>query len=165
MTRRIRFVAAFSVAALLLCKPAGADDSALLNQKGLNELRRNNPESAIEFFIKAISIDTAQKHYYNNLGASYMRIGEYLKAEEQLKISLSIDNNYAKALSNMAVTLFHLGHYRESYTYYSLSKKADSGYTKMRFDKKRVSSLIKKTFDEKPGDEELKKIKNFMGTD
>lgn len=94
-----------------------------------------------------------------------MRLGEYAKAEEHLKISLELDGGYARALSNMSVTLFHLGRYSESYHYYLLTKKADSAYSEKRFEKKRVSSYIKKLSEGKPEDEDLKRIKDYMESD
>lgn len=91
-----------------------------------------------------------------------MRLGEYAKAEEHLKRSLELDGSYARALSNMSVTLFHQRRYIESYNYYLLAKKADSEYSKKRFSKERVSSYIKKLSDGKPEDAELKRIKDFV---
>jgi len=161
-TLRYKLILFLLTAALLPGIHADAEDSSSYNQKGMNELYGNHPGKAAEFFMQAISIDPAQKIYYNNLAAAYMRLEEYSKAEEQLKISLKFDCNYARALSNMSVTLFHLGRYKESYNFYRLSKKADSEYTRKRFDKNRVSSIIKKTSDAKPDDEELKSIRLYM---
>jgi len=165
MTWRYRFNILFSAAAFILCLSAGAENSSTFNQKGMDELYAGHPDRAAEFFIKAIAIDPGKKHYYNNLASAYMRMGEYLKAEEHLKKSLQLDSNYARALSNMSVTLFYLGRYRESYNYYLLTKKADREYTEKRFEKNRVSSVIKKLSDEKPDDEDLKKIKEYMDSD
>ena len=159
------FALIFSTAVLILYNPAGAADSSSLNQKGIDELRADHPAKAAEFFLQAIAADPNQKHYYNNLASAYMRMGKYQEAEEQLKISLRLDSSYARALSNMSVTLFHLGRYRESYNYYLLTKKADREYSEKRFEKKRVSSVIKKLSEEKPEDEELKKIKEYMESD
>ena len=165
MYARYRFFLILLSLVLMLCPPAGAQDSLILNQKGMDELRSNHPERAVELFLQAITADSQQKHFYNNLGAAYMRMGDYSKAEESLKRSLLLDVNYARALSNMSVTLFHLGRYKESYDYYLLSKKADSEYTEKRFSKRRVSSGIKKLSEEKPDDEALKKIKQYMDSD
>ncbi len=162
MIRRRCGVIIFSAVLLLVSIPAAAEDSSSLNRKGMDELRANHPDKAVEFFSKAISIDPGQKHYHNNLAAAYMRLNDYSKAEEQLKLSLLIDGNFATALANMSVTLFHLGRYKESYDYYRLAKKADSEYTEKRFNKKRVLSAVKKTSDEKPDDAELKRIMEYM---
>lgn len=165
MSRRNIFTIIFSAVSLILCLHAGAENSSSLNQKGMIELNAGKPANAAEFFLQAIAIDPGVKHYYNNLGAAYIRMGEYSKAEEQLKLSLKIDSNYARALSNMSVALFHLGRYRESYNYYLLTKRADREYSEKRFEKKRVSSAIKKIYDAKPDDNELKKIKEYMESD
>lgn len=141
---------------------AASWNSSSLNQKGMEELRNNRPDIASEYFIQAISADPKQKHYHNNLAAAYMRLGKYAKAEEHLKRSLELDGSYARALSNMSVTLFHQRRYIESYNYYLLAKKADSEYSKKRFSKERVSSYIKKLSDGKPEDAELKRIKDFV---
>ena len=139
-----------------------AEDSSFYNQRGLDELQIGNLEAATGFFLKAISIDSSQKHYYNNLAAAYIRLCEYAKAEENLKKSLSIDANYVKALANMSVTLFYLGRYRESYVYYIKSKRIDNKYIEERFDKGRVSSSIKKMSLERPDDKELNKIQKYL---
>jgi Flp pilus assembly protein TadD len=128
----------------------------------MKELRSNNPYKAAEYFIQAISADPKQKYYYNNLAAAYIRLGEFVKAEEHLKKALELDGSYARALSNMSVTLFHQGRYLESYNYYLLTKKSDSEYSKKRFNKKRVSSYIKKLSEDNPEDTELKRIKDFV---
>lgn len=128
----------------------------------MDELRINNPDKAAEYFTQAISVDSKQKHYHNNLAAAYIRLGDYTKAEEHLKKALELDGSYARALSNMAVTLFHQGRYMESYNYYLLTKKADSEYSKERFNRKRVSLYIKKLSAGKPEDTELKRIKDFV---
>lgn len=151
------------IAAECICSPlAVAEDSLSFNRKGMTELNCDRPDMAAEFFLKAISADPGKKHYYNNLAVAYMRMGEYLKAEEQLKMSLQLDGNYARALSNMSVTLFHLGRYGESYRYYFLSMKSDSKYTEKRFEKGRVASFIDKLSAAKPGDYRLKKIKEYF---
>lgn len=144
---------------------AVVESSSSLNQKGMEELRSNHPDKAAEYFLRAITVDSKQKHYHNNLAAAYMRLREYAKAEECLKKSIELDSGYARALSNMSVTLFHLGRYRESYHYYLLTKKADSEYSEKRFEKKRVSLYIKKLSEVKPEDTELKKIKEYMESD
>lgn len=161
-----RYYSIFLIAALLsVSLYAAAENSSSFNQKGMEELRNNNPGKAAEYFLRAISADSKQKHYHNNLAAAYMRLGEYARAEDHLKISLELDSGYARALSNMSVTLFHLGRYRESYKYYLLTKKADSEYSEKRFEKKRVSSYIKKLSDGKPEDSDLKKIREYMESD
>jgi len=165
MALRYRILLIFSAVALLLPLFAGAEDSSIFNQKGLDELRTNHPDRAVEYFLHAISIDSGQKHYFNNLASAYIRLGEYTKAEEQLKISLQLDNSYARALSNMSITLFHLGRYRESYNYYLLTKQADREYAEQRFEKKRVSSFIKQLSDSKPDNTELKRIKEYLKSD
>jgi len=136
----------FSAAVLLFFQHAGAEDSSSFNRKGMFELNSNHPDRAVEYFLQAITADPGQKHFYNNLA----------------KVSLQLDNNYARALSNMAVTLFHLGRYGESYKYYLSAMGADPGYSEKRFDKKRVFHYIKKLSAEKPQDKKLKRIKDYM---
>jgi tetratricopeptide (TPR) repeat protein len=131
----------------------------------MEELQSNHPDKAAEYFIQAIAVDSKQKHYYNNLAAAYLRLGEYKKSEEHLNKALELDGSYARALSNMSVTLFHQGRYIESYNYYILAKKADSEYSKKRFNKKRVSLYIKKLSQGKPEDTALKRINDYIESD
>jgi len=137
-------------------------DSVSLNDRGMEELVKGNPSAAIDYFIKAISADPSQKHFYNNLASAYMRSGDYSKAEVYLKKSIALDENYARALSNMSITLFHLGRYRESYSFYLRSMKADPEYTEKRFEKNRVILFIKKFSDSRPEDKTLQKINNYL---
>jgi tetratricopeptide (TPR) repeat protein len=141
---------------------SGKTDPVYLNNLGLEELKKNRPAEAVEFFLQALEIDNTQKHYYNNLATAYIRMGKYEKAEKYLKQSLKIDSAYARALSNMSVTLFHLGRYRESYKYYLLSMKADPEYTEQRFEKNRVLQIIRKLSGTKPEDTDLKKINDYL---
>ncbi len=151
-----------SMAAVLLSFNLFAADSSYYNQRGLDELRAGSPEKAAEFFTRAVESDPLKKHYHNNLAAAYIRLGEYSRAELSLKNSLKLDGSYAKALSNMSVVLFHLGRYRESYRYYLKSKSADRDYTEKRFEPGRVSSAVNKLSSEKPGDRDLRRIKNMV---
>lgn len=140
-------------------------DPAYLNDRGMEELVNGNPSAAAEFFLKAIYADPAQKHFYNNLASAYMRMNEYLKAEIYLKKSITLDKNYARALSNMSVTLFHLGRYREAYSYYLLSMKADPEYTEKRFEKSRVVLFIKNFSRNRPDDKTIKKLNDYFESD
>jgi tetratricopeptide (TPR) repeat protein len=162
MYRRYFFAAVFFAGLISSVYSAVPGDHAGLNRKGLEQLEQNSPGRAAVFFLRAISADPSRKHYYNNLGSAYIRMGEYAKAEENLKKALALDANYARALSNMSVALFHLRRYRESYHYYQLAKKADSGYAGERFEKKKVASFIRKLSASRPSDDELKKINEYM---
>ena len=135
------------------------------NNRGMDELGKGNFSAAADYFLKAVSADPSQKHFYNNLASAYMRMGDYSKAEIYLKKSISLDKYYARALSNMSVTLFHLGRYRESYRYYLRSMKADPDYTGKRFERNRVILFIKNFSRSRPDDGTLKKINDYLDQD
>jgi len=141
---------------------AGEETPAKLNIAGLEELENGNPESAGEYFLKAIAGEPSNKFYYNNMAASLMRRGDYSDAEVYLKRAVELDSGYARALSNMSVALFNLGRYTESYAYYMRSMRADSRYTGERFEKGRVEVAVRKLLQKKPDDKTLQKILEYI---
>lgn len=96
------------------------------------------------------------------MGASLMRSGDYSGSIKYFDQAIRQDPGYARALSNMAVALFHLGRYSDSYRYYVRSMKADSEYTSGRFKRGRVKNEIRKISHNKPDDGILKKIVNYI---
>jgi len=129
-----------------------------LNRSGLAELSGGNPGKASGFFIRALQRDPAQKHYYNNLAVSLMKMGNYTDAEKYLLKGLSLDRNYTRALANMAVVLFYQRRFYESYIYYLRSKKSDPVYADNRFKRERVLRKLKDIYSRNPDDDEVKEI-------
>jgi len=128
-------------------------------------LNEGDPESASGYFIKAVIAEPSNKYYSNNMAASLMRRGDYHGAEKFLRHAIGLDAEYTRALSNMSITLFHLGRYRESYSYYIRSLQADRVYTKTRFEKGRVRAAIKKISDKNPDDYNIKRILDYLEQD
>jgi len=135
-----------------------ADRLSSFNNKGLESLRGGLYESAVMFFTKAIDSNRALDYLYNNRAAAYMKLKKYDQAKKDLEKSISLNPNNVKALSNMAIVMFHLKNYVKSYYYYSHVKKIAPSYTSKRFEKKRVKAKLKKMSENDPENSDLKKI-------
>jgi tetratricopeptide (TPR) repeat protein len=117
-------------------------DGSIANKAGMIRLRDGDYINAEKCFAESIRRNPAGKHFYNNLAVALMRQGKYIPAYALLKKAISIDPDYSKALSNMAIVCFHLSHFKEAYNYYLLSHRADREYTNQRFEKKRIARKI-----------------------
>jgi len=139
------------------------DVAAVLNSEGLERLHACDFSSAELLFADAVNKNPGVKHYHNNLAVSLMRQGKYEEAIGPLEKAISIDPEYAKALSNMAIVCFRLSRYREAYGYYKLSRSADREYTQSRFSRDRVGREIDRLREEDPGNSVYKMMHNRLG--
>ena len=89
-----------------------------------------NPDLAIEYFLKAISLDPdfamtekfiellSKERFgwqvYNSLGWSYYQNGRNSKAMQMFKTSMQIQPNRSEALKGMGYIYFHLGRFSEA---------------------------------------------------
>jgi tetratricopeptide (TPR) repeat protein len=137
-------------------------EAGALNISGMKELSKGNYERAEVFFKMALKRDPMQKHYYNNLAVSLMKMSRYDEAEKYLLVSISMEPDYTKALANMAVLLFHQRRYIESYRYYSRSKSSDPFYADERFKRERVERKLKDLSAENPDNEDIKGILEYL---
>lgn len=68
---------------------------------GLIAYQKNDPQSAIEHFIKAISINPFSADYYINLGAIYKQLGRLRDALECYQTALQLQPDSAEANNNL----------------------------------------------------------------
>lgn len=161
----------YTLVILMLCLSPGISEAETkrsapeLNKTGMYYLKKGDSETASEYFMHAIIIDPSNKYYCNNMAASLMRRGDYAGAEKFLFHAVKLDGNYTRALSNMSVALFHMGRYREAYSFYVRSLNSDRMYTEARFERGRVKAAIKKISHNKPEDENLKMLLEYLCAD
>lgn len=89
-------------------------DKEVLNAIGVVYLLHlDDPQKAIEFFIKATEEDPDYSEAYNNLGYSYQELGKFEKAIVYYKKALSnpLYLTAEKALANMGTSYYRLGQY------------------------------------------------------
>ena len=129
------------------------------NIQGMDRLRAGDHIGAERYFSESIKKNPGRKQFHNNLAVALMRQGEYRRAYEPLKKAISIDPEYAKALSYLAIVCFHLSRYKEAYAYYLLSRRADRGYTDSRFAKDRVIGEVERLSKKDPDNSVYKIIR------
>lgn len=134
------------------------EDDVVLNAKGVEFLRQNDLDAAERCFSESIRKNPGVKHYYNNLAVTHMRRKEYARAYELLKKAVSIDRNYAKALSNMSITCFYLSRFYEAYSYYVQARSADREYIDERFERTRVIERIEELQRQNPDNDDYRKM-------
>jgi len=72
-------------------------------EKGINEMAKENYTSSIDYFEKALKIDSKFAFAYDNIGISYRKLGDFDKAIEAYEKSLQIDPKGQMPLQNIAV--------------------------------------------------------------
>jgi tetratricopeptide (TPR) repeat protein len=107
------------------------NNKEILNTIGYVYLERlDDPLKAIEFFEKAVKVDTDYSDAYNNLGYSYEKLGEYEKAIPF----------YKKAISNPTYSTAEKAYYNMGYSYYRL-REYESAISSFREAIKRAPTL------------------------
>ena len=71
-----------------------------LNEKGIEEGKQGNLDTAIELFRQAIKLDPGYAESYNNLGFAYYRKGNISLALDYFKEATEVDPDYAQARNN-----------------------------------------------------------------
>lgn len=72
------------------------------------------PERAVEYIRRAITLDGGKVIYHNNLGVALRALGRREEACSAYRQALVLKPDYPDALSNLAVALHELGHYEEA---------------------------------------------------
>jgi tetratricopeptide (TPR) repeat protein/energy-coupling factor transporter ATP-binding protein EcfA2 len=104
--------------------PFVTDDHPLFNKIGLTYYKLEVYDSAVEYFKKAVKLDSTDKVYLCNLGYTYILQGQYGKAIAVLKKSYAIDSTYA--VDRLALAYYHLRNYRTAIELYKRSLSIDS---------------------------------------
>lgn len=69
-------------------------------------LRQNEPDKAIDYLNKAISLDESSSLAYNLLGIAYFQRKEFKLAERQYKKAAELNPSYAQAYGNLGSVYF-----------------------------------------------------------
>ena len=100
-------------------------------------------------------MDAGSSTTYNNLGAAYLRLKEYGKAEEAFSKALKIDPNFIKAAYNLSVSLYRQKKYYAAYKAYQKAKKIDAAYVKKRFNESHAREELHEELGKDPNNESL----------
>ncbi len=82
-----------------------------LYDKGIDSLKENKFEKALQYFQEAVNIDPEFAFAWDNIGVCNRQLGNYEKAIEAYKKSLEIDPKGTLPLQNIAVTYIYLKDY------------------------------------------------------
>jgi len=83
-------------------------------------------DRAVEQYQSILNVAPRLAPAYNNLGALYMKMGEYKKASETLERGLKVDPKMNSALVLLGVTEFQMGDYTAARTRLEAALRADS---------------------------------------
>jgi len=82
--------------------------------KGVDESNKENYKTAIDFFEKAVKIDSAFAFAWDNMGICYRKLGNYDRAIAAYKKSLEIDPEGLMPLQNIAVVYLYKKEYNNA---------------------------------------------------
>jgi len=71
-------------------------------------------EDAIAAYSEAIRLDPGLSQAYNNRGLSYIKLGEYLRANQESDQAIRIDPRLAQAYNNRGFSYSNLGQYQKA---------------------------------------------------
>ncbi len=83
-------------------------------QRAENAFRAGDTQASIEHLVRAIQIHPDYLEAHNNLGARYIRLGQYEKAVTEFHKAMAIDPKVAKPCQNLGVALALLERYPEA---------------------------------------------------
>ena len=86
------------------------------NQKGILYLRKNEPESAVPQFVKALQ-SSPKATYWNNLGIAYQRLDRLADAEKAFTNGLMLNPDYAELEANLSFLLVQLQRWQDAYVH------------------------------------------------
>ena len=73
----------------------------------VSEMQDENID-AIDYYSKAISLDSTNSRYYNNRGVAYAKEGEFELGFNDVNKAISINSQYARAYFNRALYLYYI---------------------------------------------------------
>ena len=88
---------------------AGSSVAVVYNNRGLAHRGKNDAESAIADFSRAIELDLAYRDAHNNLGLALSDMGRYAEAVELHTKAIEIDPSSWHAYSHRGLALWSLG--------------------------------------------------------
>ncbi|XP_019711353.1 small glutamine-rich tetratricopeptide repeat-containing protein alpha [Hippocampus comes] len=96
-----------------------------LKTDGNDQMKVENYAAAVEFYSKAISLNTQNAVYYCNRAAALSKLGNYAGAVQDCERAIAIDPNYSKAYGRMGLALASLNRHAEAVTFYKKALELD----------------------------------------
>lgn len=104
-----------------LCLKVLAQDARradAINLLGLLAQQARQPQRAVDYFAKAITLKRDSPGFYSNLGMAFLDLNEHDKAEMALRCALRQQPDTPDFLNHLGQIKFHQGAFDESITWY-----------------------------------------------
>ena len=101
--------------------------------KGRSAAGKGNYPQAVEYFLRAVSIDPEFADAYNDLGASYAAQGKLPQAVEQFQKAVNVVPDHPLALTNLCIALSKSGQAREAGEVARRALKVSPGNARVHF--------------------------------
>ena len=92
---------------------------------GIDQLKLEEPASAVDTFRRAVEMDTANPYAFRMLGFSLMKNGDIPDAEKSARRAVELAPNDAKSQSLLATLCYRLGRISEAESYFKAAITAD----------------------------------------
>ncbi len=92
----------------------GGDSADDLNAAGLQALKNQQYQLAVDLFNKAVALDAKNKSAWNNLGRAYMGLGQDEKAIDAFEKQIALNPYDQYAYNNLGLAYEHSGHYEQA---------------------------------------------------
>lgn len=89
-------------------------DSLIPKEKGNKSFKAGDYETAIRFYLEAVSIDPANPLLYTNCAQAYLKLGKFEDAADRCDIALRADEKCVKAYLRLGIAKSALGQYDEA---------------------------------------------------
>lgn len=99
-------------------RPETKAEAEQLKNDGNQLMQSEKYQEALNCYNQAITKDATNPVFYCNRAAAYSKMGEYLKAIEDCKMSLRYDPKYSKAYARIGLAYSKLGRHVDAQTAY-----------------------------------------------
>ncbi len=103
--------------------PDGRAVAHFFNNRGVDELATGHPDSAIDYFRKALEHDPSTPFVWANLGVAHAFQGNYQEAADSYQKALQLNPAEMVAMSNLAAVYERMGRPNEARKYQAKVKK------------------------------------------
>ncbi|KAM6945525.1 small glutamine-rich tetratricopeptide repeat-containing protein alpha [Aplochiton taeniatus] len=100
-------------------------EAETLKTDGNDQMKVENYAAAVEFYSKAIALNSQNAVYYCNRAAAYSKLGNYAGAVQDCELAIGIDPTYSKAYGRMGLALASLNKHTEAVSYYKKALELD----------------------------------------
>lgn len=116
-----------------------------LKTHGNQKMVSGQYQEAVNYYTKAIEMDSSSAIYFANRAAAHTHLKEYKKAIADCESSLRIDSNYSKAYSRLGTALFYEGSYHSAVEKYAKAVELEPSNEGYRADLKAAEDKLRES--------------------